>query len=52
MIDGVPPAYDDALAAGSRSAARKQVDRLVNAGADLIKVYTRVDSDAAPVDSR
>ena len=27
--------------------ARRGVDRLVNAGADLIKVYTRVDKDAA-----
>ncbi len=43
MIDGVPTTYDDALPAFGRTEARKQVDRLVNAGVDLIKVYSRVD---------
>ncbi|HEY8257233.1 MAG TPA: amidohydrolase family protein [Gemmatimonadales bacterium] len=43
MIDGVPTTYGDALPAHNRKEARKQVDRLVNAGVDLIKVYTRVD---------
>lgn len=43
MIDGVPPTYSDALPAANGSAARKDVDRLVNAGVDLIKVYSRVD---------
>lgn len=43
MIDGVPSTYDDALPAPDAKAARKRVDRLVNAGVDLIKVYTRVD---------
>ena len=45
MIDGVPTTYSDALPARSKKAARKQVDRLVNAGVDLIKVYSRVDPD-------
>ncbi len=44
MIDGVPTTYPDALPAPDRKTARKQVDRLVNAGVDLIKVYSRIDS--------
>jgi imidazolonepropionase-like amidohydrolase len=43
MIDGVPTTYGDALPAPNGKVARKQVDRLVNAGVDLIKVYSRVD---------
>ena len=43
MIDGLPTTYPDAIGANSPRDARKAVDRLVNAGADLIKVYTRVD---------
>jgi imidazolonepropionase-like amidohydrolase len=43
MIDGLPTTYPDALGANSPRDARKAVDRLVNAGADLVKVYTRVD---------
>jgi len=43
MIDGVPSTYADALPAPDGKAARKWVDHLVNAGVDLIKVYTRVD---------
>jgi imidazolonepropionase-like amidohydrolase len=43
MIDGLPTTYPDALGANTPRDARKAVDRLVNAGADLIKVYTRVD---------
>jgi imidazolonepropionase-like amidohydrolase len=43
MIDGLPTTYPDAIGANSPRDARKGVDRLVNAGADLIKVYTRVD---------
>ena len=43
MIDGSPPAYADALVATDGSSARKQVDRLVSAGADLITVSTRID---------
>jgi imidazolonepropionase-like amidohydrolase len=39
----VPPTYADAFAARSGPEARKQVDRLVNAGVDLIKIYARVD---------
>lgn len=43
MIDGLPTTYPDAFGAGSPREARKGVDRMVNAGADLIKLYTRVD---------
>jgi imidazolonepropionase-like amidohydrolase len=43
MIDGLPTTYPDALGANSPRDARKAVDRLVNAGVDLIKIYTRVD---------
>jgi imidazolonepropionase-like amidohydrolase len=43
MIDGEPTTYSDALPAANEKEARKQVDRLVNAGVDLIKVYSRVD---------
>jgi imidazolonepropionase-like amidohydrolase len=43
MIDGLPTTYPDALGANTPRDARKAVDRLVNAGVDLIKVYTRVD---------
>jgi imidazolonepropionase-like amidohydrolase len=43
MIDGEPSTYPDALRARSGAEARKDVDRLVNAGVDFIKVYSRVD---------
>jgi imidazolonepropionase-like amidohydrolase len=43
MMDGVPSTYPDAITARSAKEARRGVDRLVNAGADLVKVYTRVD---------
>jgi imidazolonepropionase-like amidohydrolase len=43
MIDGLPTTYPDAFGAATPRDARKGVDRMVNAGADLIKVYTRVD---------
>jgi imidazolonepropionase-like amidohydrolase len=43
MIDGLPTTYPDAIGANSPRDARKAVDRLVNAGVDAIKVYTRVD---------
>ena len=43
MIDGLPTTYPDAIGANSPRDARKGVDRLVNARADLVKVYTRVD---------
>jgi imidazolonepropionase-like amidohydrolase len=43
MIDGLPTTYPDAIGANGPRDARKGVDRLVNAGADLVKVYTRVD---------
>jgi imidazolonepropionase-like amidohydrolase len=43
MIDGLPTTYPDAIGANSPRDARKAVDRLVNAGVDAVKVYTRVD---------
>ena len=43
MIDGLPTTYPDAFGANTPQDARRAVDQLVNAGADLIKVYTRVD---------
>ncbi len=43
MIDGNPATYPSALAVTNPKDARKAVDRLVNAGVDLIKVYTRID---------
>jgi imidazolonepropionase-like amidohydrolase len=44
MIDGLPTTYPDAIAVSSESEARKGVDRLVSAGAEFIKVYTRIDA--------
>jgi imidazolonepropionase-like amidohydrolase len=44
MIDGLPATYRDAIAVNSENNARKAVDQLVSAGADLIKVYTHVDA--------
>jgi imidazolonepropionase-like amidohydrolase len=44
MIDGRPPTYADALPVDDPSAARKAVDRLSVAGADYLKVYTRIDA--------
>jgi imidazolonepropionase-like amidohydrolase len=43
MIDGMPPTYPSAIAVTTPRDARKAVDLLVNAGADLIKVYSRID---------
>jgi imidazolonepropionase-like amidohydrolase len=43
MIDGLPTTYPDAIGANNARDARRAVDRLVNAGVDLVKVYTRVD---------
>ncbi|HEY7636369.1 MAG TPA: amidohydrolase family protein [Gemmatimonadales bacterium] len=43
MIDGSPATYPSALTVRSPKEARKAVDRLVNAGVDLIKVYTHID---------
>ena len=43
MMDGIPATYPDAITARSAKEARRGVDRLVNAGADFGKVYTRVD---------
>jgi imidazolonepropionase-like amidohydrolase len=44
MIDGLPTTYPDAIGINDEKEARKAVDRLVTAGADFIKVYTRVDA--------
>jgi imidazolonepropionase-like amidohydrolase len=43
MIDGLPATYANAIGVNNESEARKGVDRLVSAGADFIKVYTRID---------
>jgi imidazolonepropionase-like amidohydrolase len=43
MIDGLPTTYPDAIGANNTRDARKGVDRLVNAGVDLVKMYTRVE---------
>jgi len=43
MIDGLPATFPDAIAVSSENEARKGVDRLVSAGAEFIKVYTRID---------
>jgi len=44
MIDGLPATYPDAIGVNNESEARKGVDRLVSAGADFIKAYTRIDA--------
>ncbi len=44
MLDGLPTTYPDAIGVSGEKEARKGVDRLVTAGADLIKVYTRIDA--------
>jgi imidazolonepropionase-like amidohydrolase len=43
MIDGSPATYPDAIEARRPADARRGVDRLVSAGVDFIKLYTRVD---------
>lgn len=43
MIDGLPATYPNAIGVSNENEARKGVDRLVSAGADFIKVYTRID---------
>jgi imidazolonepropionase-like amidohydrolase len=43
MLDGIPTTYADAIGANRPADARRGVDRLVNAGADFLKIYTRVD---------
>ena len=43
MIDGLPATYPNAIAVNNVTEARKGVDRLVSAGAEFIKVYTRID---------
>jgi imidazolonepropionase-like amidohydrolase len=43
MIDGLPATFPDAIGVSGERDARKGVDKLVTAGADLIKVFTRID---------
>ncbi|HEV8177501.1 MAG TPA: amidohydrolase family protein, partial [Gemmatimonadales bacterium] len=43
MIDGLPATYSDAIGVNNEDEARKGADRLVSAGADFVKVYTRID---------
>jgi imidazolonepropionase-like amidohydrolase len=43
MLDGLPTTYPDAIGISNENEARKGVDQLVTAGADFIKVYTRID---------
>jgi imidazolonepropionase-like amidohydrolase len=43
MIDGLPATYPNAIGVSNENEARKGVDRLVSAGVDFIKVYTRID---------
>jgi imidazolonepropionase-like amidohydrolase len=43
MIDGLPTTYADAIGANRPNDARRGVDRLVNAGMDFVKIYTRMD---------
>jgi imidazolonepropionase-like amidohydrolase len=45
MIDGVPPTWPNAFAVQNERAARGAVDSLVQVGADLAKVYTRIDPE-------
>jgi imidazolonepropionase-like amidohydrolase len=42
-LDGLPTTYADAIGANRPADARRGVDRLVNRGADFVKVFTRVD---------
>ena len=44
MIDGLPATFPDAIGVNNESEARKGVDRLVSAGADFIKIYSRIDA--------
>jgi imidazolonepropionase-like amidohydrolase len=43
MIDGLPATYPNAIGVNNENEARKGVDRLVSAGAEFIKTYTRID---------
>ncbi len=43
MLDGAPSTYPDAITIRTARDARRGVDRLVDVGTDLVKVYTRVD---------
>jgi imidazolonepropionase-like amidohydrolase len=43
MLDGAPSTYPDAMTVRTAKEARRGVDRLVDVGTDLVKIYTRVD---------
>jgi imidazolonepropionase-like amidohydrolase len=43
MLDGAPSTYPDAITVRTAKDARRGVDRLVDAGTDLVKIYTRMD---------
>ncbi|HEY5940029.1 MAG TPA: amidohydrolase family protein [Gemmatimonadales bacterium] len=43
MIDGLPATFPNAIGVNNESEARKGVDRLVSAGAEFVKTYTRID---------
>ena len=42
MIDGAPPTYKDATGVATGDQARKAVDQRAVAGADYVKIYTRI----------
>ena len=48
MIDGAPPTYPVATAVRTRAEVRRAVDQRAVAGADLIKIYTKVTADLLP----
>src|SRR5207302_1333769 len=48
MIDGAPPTYPAATAVRTRADVRKAVDQRAVAGADLVKIYTKVTADLLP----
>jgi len=48
MIDGAPPTYPAATAVRTRAEVRRAVDQRAVAGADLIKIYTKVTADLLP----
>jgi imidazolonepropionase-like amidohydrolase len=43
MIDGLPATFPDAIGVNDENQARKGTDQLVSAGADFVKIYTRID---------
>jgi len=45
MLDGAPPTYPSATVINNGTEARRAVDALAVAGADYIKIYTRITPD-------